>query len=134
MSKGRSAFRLHTASGQDNPRSIGDTMSALIREAHRQNSKETNQLATSAPTSRTSHFVGGGSPMLPEALRGLLRETEPTRRISDLVLPRQIVGDLQDLVGEIRETALLRSDSLKPPALATSTKSDMSLSFILFVH
>ncbi|ABQ35227.1 AAA family ATPase [Bradyrhizobium sp. BTAi1] len=114
MSKGRSAFRLHTASGQDIPKSVSDTMSALIREAHRQNSKETNERAASARLARPSHFAGGGSPMLPEALRGLLRETEPTRRISDLVLPRGIVGDLQDLVSEIRETALLRSHSLEP--------------------
>ena len=51
MSKGRSAFRLHTAGGQGNPRSTGDTMAELIREAYRQNSKETNQRAAASSPS-----------------------------------------------------------------------------------
>lgn len=144
MNKGRSAFRLHTASGQDKPRSIGETMSALIEEAHRQSSKETSERAAPARPARPRQFAGGGCPMLPEGLRALLREKEPSRRMSDLVLPRRIVDDLHDLVGEIRDTAILRSHSLEPrhtllligppgtgkTSLAAAIASELALPFL----
>ncbi|UQD69319.1 ATP-binding protein [Bradyrhizobium japonicum] len=114
MNKGRSAFRLQPTTGQDHPRSAGEVMRELIREAHRQSSKQPVERMTPAATARPSQFAGGGSPMLPEALRGLLREVESTRRMSDLVLPDQISADLRDLVSEIRDLALLRSHSLEP--------------------
>ncbi|MFL9502294.1 AAA family ATPase [Rhodopseudomonas palustris] len=114
MNKGRSAFRLQSTTGQDHARSAGEVMRDLIREAHRQSSKTpVERIAPDSPA-RAAQFAGGGSPMLPEALRGLLREVEPTRLMSDLVLPAQILADLRDFVSEIHELPLLRSHSLEP--------------------
>jgi len=144
MNKGRAAFRLQPTTGQDHPRSAGEVMRELIHEAHRQSLKQPAERITQAAPARPAQFAGGGSPMLPEALRGLLREIEPPRRTSDLVLPDQISADLRDLVSEIREMALLRSHSLEPrhtvlligppgtgkTSLAAALASELALPFL----
>lgn len=113
MSKGHSAHKLQPTGGKEQPRSVGEAMSALIREAHRQSSGPAERVNT-PDLPRAVRFAGGGSPMLPEGLRGLLRETDPNRRLSDLVLSKQVLTDLRDLISEIRDTPLLRSHSLEP--------------------
>ncbi len=115
MSKDRSVHRLQAAGGSGQVRSVRETMTALIREAHRQhNGGPVAKGEAVFEGTQPMRFCGGGSPMLPEALRGLLRETEPNRRLSELVLPRQTMIDMRDLIAEIRDTALLRSHSLEP--------------------
>lgn len=52
--------------------------------------------------------------MLPENLQPLLREIAPTRRLAQLVLRKDILREIQDLIDEVRQTALLRSHSLEP--------------------
>lgn len=115
MRKGRAVHQLQPTTEHGQVRSVSDTMTALIREAHRQNRGiPTRSGESSTDRERQMRFAGGGSPLLPEGLHGLLRETAPTRRLSDLVLARQTMIDVQDLIAEIRGTALLRAHSLEP--------------------
>lgn len=106
----------HFRSAKDDSRSpqIHDTMTALIHEAHKQHRGASIAKAAAAPPSGQVRFAGGGSPMLPETLRSLLRETEPDRRLAELVLPKQALADIQDLIAEISDAPLLRSHSLEP--------------------
>ncbi len=115
MSRGRSVHQLQQAAGQSQPRSVRDTMTALIREAHRQHRFGPAEIMDpTMESARAMRFAGGGSQMLPENLRVLLHETEPSRRLSELVLPKQTLVDMRDLIAEIRDTPLLRSHSLEP--------------------
>jgi ATP-dependent 26S proteasome regulatory subunit len=110
MSKSHAIHQLKPTVGG----SVHDMMTALIREAHKQRGGLVEKAATIAPRGSGVKFAGGGSPMLPESLRSLLHETEPTRRLSELVLAKQTVADLRDLIDEVRQTPLLRSHSLEP--------------------
>jgi hypothetical protein len=91
-------------------------MTALIQEAHyQQKHGHASRLAgrASSPVS-APRVTGGDSPMLPDRLQLLLRETTPRRRLDDLVLGRQLRSDVSELIEEISQTALLRSHSLEP--------------------
>lgn len=115
MNKGRSMHKLQPATGERRTHSIHDTMTALIREAHRQHERDSlGHVDLMASNSRARRFSERGSSMLPEALHGLLRESEPTKRLSELILAKQTLADMQDLIVEIRNTPLLRSHSLEP--------------------
>lgn len=114
MSKSHTVHHLKPTAGDKLGLSVEDTMTALIREAHKQRGNIVERTRTVAPRDRELRFAGGGSPMLPESLRGFLRETEPTRRLDELVLPKQTLADMRDLITEIRQTPLLRSHSLEP--------------------
>lgn len=113
MGKTPSVHRLQPTSG-DRSRTIHDKMTALIQEAHRQTRGEAGSIARSSAATTGARHAGGGSAMLPEKLQLLLRETHPDRRIADLVLPKDMVRELRELLVEIRETPLLRSHSLEP--------------------
>lgn len=115
MTKSQNLHHFKPASDDGRVSPIQDTMAALLQEAHKQR-RGTSVAKPAAVSSRAREmrFAGGGSPMLPETLRSLLRETEPDRRLSELVLPKQVLADMQDLIGEIRDTPLLRSHSLEP--------------------
>lgn len=115
MTKGRTVHQLKPAASDEHARSIHDTMTALIREAHKQQQQPLHDEAASIVKSgQTARFAGGGSPMLPESLRSLLNETQPNRRLADLVLAKQTMADMRDLIAEILDTPLLRSHSLEP--------------------
>src|SRR3546814_5301857 len=88
------------------------TLAALIEEAHRQNKRQTTNRALAGEQSSPRHF--GGSSMLPEALQPLLREIVPARRLGDLVLSREILHEINELISEVHQTPLLRSHSLEP--------------------
>jgi hypothetical protein len=91
-------------------------MTALIQEAHyQQKHGHASRLAgrASSPVS-APRVTGGDSPMLPDRLQLLLRETTPRRRLDDLVLGRHLRSDVSELIEEISQTALLRSHSLEP--------------------
>ena len=99
---------------------LKDTMTALIEEAHYQQKHGlasrlvSSTSATLGPAASAPHFAGGESPMLPDSLQLLLRETSPRRRIDELVLSRAIRSEVRDLLAEIAQTSLLRSHSLEP--------------------
>lgn len=115
MTKGRTVHQLRPTSSNEHGRSVQDTMTALIREAHKQQQQPfRDELGPIAKRRQTVRFADGGSPMLPEALRSLLNEIQPNRRLSDLVLAKQTMADIRDLIAEIRDTQLLRSHSLEP--------------------
>lgn len=105
---------------EDEPGRLKDTMTALIQEAHYQQkhglaSRLANRAAATLTTTGTvPSFAGGGSPMLPENLQLLLRETTPRRRLDDLVLNRVIRSEVRELIAEISQAPLLRSHSLEP--------------------
>jgi SpoVK/Ycf46/Vps4 family AAA+-type ATPase len=94
--------------------STRDVLTSLIEEAHRRNKLES---AIARPQDREQspkRFYGGGPNMLPESLQPLLREIAPTRRLSQLVLGKEILREIHELIDEVRQTALLRSHSLEP--------------------
>jgi MoxR-like ATPase len=116
MSKGHAARRPPAVRGDDSPSPLHDVFSALIQEAHAQ-----RKSAHAARTSVVSKTVRGpiatdwiGSPMLPDNLRSLLRESHPSRRLSDLVLQKSCSEELREFLGEVAQTELLRSHSLEP--------------------
>ncbi|PYD79416.1 AAA family ATPase [Komagataeibacter sucrofermentans] len=121
MNDQRNVRRLRSVGQRDNDHGrIKDTMTALIEEAHFQ---QKHGLA-SRLVRRTSPTVGRAvsapcstdreSPMLPDSLQLLLRETFPRRRINELVHSRAIRSEVRELIAEIAQTSLLRSHSLEP--------------------
>jgi SpoVK/Ycf46/Vps4 family AAA+-type ATPase len=116
MSKGHAARRPSAVRGDASPSPLQDVFSALIQEAHAQ-----RKSAHAARTSLVSQPARGaiapdwiGSAMLPDNLKPLLRESHPTRRLSDLVLQKPCREELREFLGEVAQTELLRSHSLEP--------------------
>lgn len=91
-------------------------MTALIQEAHyQQKHGRTSRLAgTPAVPQHGTILTGGGSPMLPDSLQLLLRETNPRRRLDELILNQDVRAEVQELISEVGQAALLRSHSLEP--------------------
>lgn len=116
MSKEQSARRLHSAGGPADPAALRETFSALIQEAQNQRRHGNPGRSASAAfaSSKASLFSAGRSPMLPENLQSLLRETDPQRRLKDLVLPRLVSNEIREFVEEVSQIALLRAHSLEP--------------------
>lgn len=110
MAKHTTVHNLRPDTNRDAAR---NTLTALIEEAHRQNKRQASSRAPLTEPPSLRHF-GGGSNMLPEALQPLLREITPNRRLSDLVLRKEISREIGELLNEIRQIALLRSHSLEP--------------------
>jgi len=52
--------------------------------------------------------------MLPENVQALLRESDPRRRLSDLILPKMMRTELAEFISEAGQAALLRAHSLEP--------------------
>jgi SpoVK/Ycf46/Vps4 family AAA+-type ATPase len=52
--------------------------------------------------------------MLPENLQPLLRESEPRRRLADLILPKAMRAEIEEFIAEGGQAALLRAHSLEP--------------------
>ncbi len=102
-------LRPNTASGD----AARNALAALIEEAHRQNKRQSSARAAVGDLLPPVH-PNVGSNMLPEALHPLLREIVPARRLGDLVLRKQILREINELLHEVRQTALLRSHSLEP--------------------
>lgn len=116
MSKGHAARRPSAVRGDASPSPLQDVFSALIQEAHAQ-----RKSAHAARTSFVSQAARGAiapdwieSAMLPDNLKPLLRESHPTRRLSDLVLQKPCREELREFLGEVSQTELLRSHSLEP--------------------
>lgn len=113
MSDAQALRRARSSEEHGGHRSIRDTMTALVQEAHRQHR---NGFGSRAPDRAES--IGSAprtfSPMLPESLQTLLIETVPDRRVADLVLSQAIQEEVRDFVAEFGQTALLRANSLEP--------------------
>lgn len=116
MSKQQSLRRLHAASESEDPKALRETMAALIQEAHYQQKHGHASRLAGPPTAtrRGSNFAGGGSPMLPDSLQLLLRETNPRRRLDELVLGKNVGEEIREFISEVGQAALLRSHSLEP--------------------
>ena len=116
MSKQQSWRRLNPVGGPEEPKALRDTMTALIEEAHyQQKHGRASRLSGTPPAPRREpNSAGGGSPMLPESLQLLLRETNPRRRLDELVLSKDIRTEIRELISEAGQAALLRSYSLEP--------------------
>jgi len=116
MSEQQPLHRIYPAGRPEERKSVHDTMTELIREAHyQQKHGQASRLAGSPPASRRLPSVaGGGSPMLPDSLQLLLRETSPRRRLDELVLGKDLNAEVREFISEVSQTALLRSHSLEP--------------------
>jgi SpoVK/Ycf46/Vps4 family AAA+-type ATPase len=117
MHKGQAARRLQTAGGSAENTTLRETFTALIQEAANQQRRGLPSTAAKRPSSerQQAHRAPTGySPMLPEALQALLRETTPRRRLDELVLQSSTRQDIEDFILEVGQTALLRAHSLEP--------------------
>lgn len=127
-----------TTAGERSPTdAMRDTLTALIREAHHQRNDVAKDVQTPLFESRTaiggrlteerSGTKGSGqtawvsasggsriSPMLPDNLQPLLRESEPRRRLADLVLQKVTRDEIREFVEEAGQATLLRAHSLEP--------------------
>jgi len=112
MAKSQSVRRLSSAGGSTGE-GLRETLTSLIHEAHRQRASGQGILPASARV-QPAQFYGGGSPMLPDSLQTLLRETAPNRRLNEIVLQRETREELREYLEEAGNTALLRSHSLEP--------------------
>jgi SpoVK/Ycf46/Vps4 family AAA+-type ATPase len=113
MSKDRAVRRLRSSEGHDGPRSIQDTMSALLKEAYfQQKHGQASRIAEGRDVVRNPGRAH--SPMLPESLQGLLFETIPSRRFADLILTAATRVEMKEFVSEFAQAALLRSHSVEP--------------------
>lgn len=115
MSRDDRVYRLARPSSRGNRAEIAETMSALIEEAHaQQRHGYASRLKPVVDDRRGSSIQAKASPMLPDILQTLLHEENPSRRLSDLVLPRHITADLKEFLSEYSQASLLRSHSLEP--------------------
>jgi SpoVK/Ycf46/Vps4 family AAA+-type ATPase len=116
MSEQRPLRRIYPADRPEERRSVHDTMTELIREAHyQQKHGQASRLAGSPPASRDlPSLAEGASPMLPDSLQLLLRETSPRRRLDELVLGKDVNAEVREFISEVSQAALLRSHSLEP--------------------
>jgi hypothetical protein len=132
MSKHLPARRLPPAGDRSPADAVRDTLTALIQEAHNQRTGASKSVQTSlfeprmpshAPRAGmapgtgqawASSTSGRASPMLPDNLQPLLRESEPRRRLSDLILPKTIRAEIAEFIAEACQAALLRANSLEP--------------------
>ncbi|TVZ74807.1 ATPase family protein associated with various cellular activities (AAA) [Rhizobium mongolense USDA 1844] len=115
MSRDEQVYRLARPQSRGNRADIAETMSALIEEAHTQ--QRHGYASRHKPViddRRDEPMQAKASPMLPDVLQTLLREETPSRRLSDLVLPRHITADLKEFLSEYSQASLLRSHSLEP--------------------
>ncbi len=113
MSKEQAVRRLRGPNDEADARTLSETMTALIKEAHLQKQQGRNGRLSA----RDDDQPRGGrsrSPLLPEGLQALLIETNPKRRFDDLVLNRETRDEMAEFVAEFAQSALLRSHSLEP--------------------
>lgn len=115
MSRDDLVQKLARAGSRNDQSALRETMTALIAEAHAQNKH--------GYASRLRAVVGDTDPqasllklhsMLPEALQSLLHESMPKRGIRDLVLAKDVTGEINEFISEYGQAALLRSHSLEP--------------------
>lgn len=100
-----------------------ETLSALIKEAHVQRNivntpTQTNLFERPRQSfgAKTAKFMGSAwsSPMLPEKLQPLLRESAPRRRLAELILEKATRDEIREFIHEVSQTAVLRAHSLEP--------------------
>lgn len=132
MSKHLPARRFPSAGERSPADAVRDTLTALIQEAHNQRSASTKSVQSSLFEPRVPNRavnVGGSratgqawasstggraSPMLPESLQPLLRESIPGRRLGDLILSKDVREEISEFIFEAGQAALLRSHSMEP--------------------
>ena len=116
MSKGHAARRPQALSGSASLDPLQDVFSTLIQEAHSQRKAAASTRASYTATRPRGPLVPdwAGSPMLPDNLKPLLRESHPSRRLNDLVLQKEAREEIREFIGEVGKTELLRSHSLEP--------------------
>ena len=108
-------YRLARA-GRDNDRdALGNTMTALIAEAHAQQKHgHASRLADIMANANHQGRSAKVPSMLPEGVQSLLHEITPRRRLQDLVLGKHVRTEVKEFIREYSRAALLRSHSLEP--------------------
>lgn len=111
MSKGQAVRRF--SSGRKSPLELQEAMTALLKEAHLQQ-KHGRGSYLSEGAEIQHHQMSFRSPFLPDEMQTLLIETTPQRRLSDLVLNKDVQSEMSEFIHEFSQSALLRSHSLEP--------------------
>lgn len=115
MSRSELVHKLVDASARGDRDALSRTMDMLIAEASREGRhSEARRLTTAARVSKVAAASLAPSRSLPDAVRDLLIQRAPRRRLADMILPEAVLDDVREFVAEQAEVSLLRSQSLEP--------------------
>ncbi|MFJ7439656.1 AAA family ATPase [Methylorubrum thiocyanatum] len=113
-------YKLAEAGAKGDRGALERTMDLLISEAAAQGRhSQANRLSElmNGEKPKRPRMLRQAAPVsrdLPDAVRDLLFERMPHRRLSELILPHDVVTDVREFLQEQEEVALLRANSLEP--------------------
>jgi len=96
---------------------VGRAMSAIISESKRSSLKAAQSLQSQLPGidgNARSRGQSNGSAELPDRIAELVYAMSTRRRLDELVLHPQVVEQIEELIEEFSNSALLRAHSLEP--------------------
>lgn len=99
-------------------RALQRTMDAIIAESRR-NSVQTAQavlpgLDNPAPARARPQATSVAMPHLPDRIAELVHVIQPRRQLSELVLTKEVLEEIDEFIDEFTQAPLLRSNSLEP--------------------